>query len=175
VLLGIFERDYDAVIRFLDELPDDAHESIARALGYATVYNITGQPDLAKPYFETAKEWMEQQIAAQNRPYGKSRLLMTLAGITARLGDFDEARRLAKESMAVKVPDEPIITNRLLYWAALDVFIPAGDHDRAIELLDEYFARPVGWTIEGMSRDPRLDPIRDHPGWLVLVEKYKRR
>jgi len=26
-----------------------------------------------------------------------------------------------------------------------------------------------------LSRDPRLDPIRDHPGWLALVEKYKRR
>ncbi len=44
----------------------------------------------------------------------------------------------------------------------------------SIELLDEYFATPVGWTIEGLSRDPRLDPIRDHPGWLALVEKYKR-
>jgi hypothetical protein len=61
-----------------------------------------------------------------------------------------------------------------LFQAALGVFIPAGDHDRAIELLDEHFATPVGWTIEGLSRDPRLDPIRDHPGWLALVEKYKR-
>ena len=43
-----------------------------------------------------------------------------------------------------------------------------------IELLEEYFATPVGWTVEGMSRDPRLDPIRDHPGWLALVEKYAR-
>jgi len=61
-----------------------------------------------------------------------------------------------------------------LHMAALGVFIPAGDHDRAIELLDEHFATPVGWTIEGLLHDPRLDPIRDHPGWLALVEKYKR-
>ncbi len=47
-------------------------------------------------------------------------------------------------------------------------------HDRAIELLDEYFATPIGWTIEGLSPDPRLDPIRDHPGWLALVEKCNR-
>jgi len=76
--------------------------------------------------------------------------------------------------MALKYPDEPIITKDLLVKAALGVFIPAGDHDRAIELLDEHFATPIGWTIEGLSRDPRLDPIRDHPGWLALVEKYKR-
>ena len=99
---------------------------------------------------------------------------MRVAMSTAGLGDFDEARRIAEESMALKFPDEPIITKDFLVYSALTVFIPAGDHDRAIELLDEYFATPVGWTIEGMSRDPRLDPIRDHPGWLALVEKYKR-
>jgi len=171
VLLGVFERDYDAVIRFLDTLPNDR---IDIAFGYATVYQMTGQPDLAEPYWETAKERVEQHIANPNRPYGKSRAIMGLANATAGLGDFDEARRLANESMAMKFPDELIITNRLLYWAVISVFMPAGDHERAIELLDKYFATPVGWTIEGMSRDPRLDPIRDHPGWLALVEKYKR-
>ena len=74
----------------------------------------------------------------------------------------------------MKFPDEPIITKLLLNIAVVGVFIHAGDHDRAIELLDEHFATPIGWTIEGLSRDPRLDPIRDHPGWLALVEKYKR-
>ena len=171
VLLGIFERDYDAVIRLLDTLPTD---TTGTAFAYATFYKLAGQPDLAEPYWETVKERLEQRIADQIWPDTQSRALMGLANATAGLGDFDEARRLAEESMAMKFPDEPIITNRLLYWAALDVFMPAGDHDRAIELLDEYFATPVGWTIEGMSRDPRLDPIRDHPGWLALVEKYKR-
>ena len=137
-------------------------------------YRLAGQPDLAEPYFETAKEWLEQRVADQNFPEMKSRYLMQLASATAGLGDFDEARRLAEESMAMKFPDEPIVTKGLLRQAATCVFIPAGDHDRAIALLDEQFATPAGWTIEGMSHNPRLDPIRDHPGWLALVEKYKR-
>ena len=171
VFLGVFERDYDAVTRFLDTLPNDTTDT---AFAYATFYQMAGQPDLAEPYWETAKERVEQIVADQNRPYAKSRGLMGVANATAGLGDFDEARRLAEESMAMKFPDEPIITNLLLYYAALGVFMPAGDHDRAIELLDEHFATPAGWTIEGLSRDPRIDPIRDHPGWLALVEKYKR-
>jgi TolB-like protein len=170
-LLGILERDYEGVIRFFDELPDDAGE---KALGYATAYQLTGQADVAERYFEMAKEYWEPRVADQNRPYGKSRGLTILAVATAGLGDFDEARRLAEESMAMKFPDEPVVTKQILHLAALGVFIPAGDHDRAIELLDEHLATPVGWTIEGLSRDPQLDPIRDHPGWLVLVEKYGR-
>jgi hypothetical protein len=155
-------------------LPDDAGSSSGRAFGYASAYQLAGQPDLAEPHFEMAKELVAQLVADQNRPYGKSRALMLLASATAGLGDFDEARRLAEVSMAMKFPDEPMVAKQLLFFAAMNVFIPAGDHDRAIELLDEHFATPVGWTIEGLSRDPRLDPIRDHPGWLALVEKYKR-
>jgi len=171
VLLGIFERDYDAVIRFLDKLPDDTLDT---AFAYATFYQLAGQPDLAEPYFEMAKERLEQRVADPNYPEVKSRALMGLARVMAGLGEFDEARRMANESMAMKFPDEPMVTNALLYFAARGVFIPAGDNDRAIELLEEHLATPVGWTIEGLSRVPALDPIRDHPGWLALVEKYKR-
>ena len=90
------------------------------------------------------------------------------------MGDIDDAIPLAEESIAMRFPDEPIVTKFILLSATIGTFIPAGDYDRAIELLDEYFATPVGWSIEGLSPDPRLDPIRDHPGWLALVEKYKR-
>jgi tetratricopeptide (TPR) repeat protein len=175
-LLGIFERDFDAAIRFLDEfeMSEDDEDFIFIPIFYAQTYQLVGQPDLAEPYFETAKESLEQRVADPNYSVGKSRRLMNLAHVTAGLGDFDEARRLAEASMAMKFPDEPIVTKGLLRLAALGVFIPAGDHDRAIELLDEHFATPVGWTIEGLSRDPGLDPIRDHPGWLALIEKYER-
>ena len=94
--------------------------------------------------------------------------------MTASLGDFDEARRISEQAIAMNFPDEPEVKKFILLSAVLGVFIPAGDHNRAIELLDEYFATPVGWTIEGLTPDPRLDPIRDHPGWLALVERYKR-
>lgn len=173
-LLRLFERDYDGVIRLLDDLGGDVPDPGTVYLGYGNVYRLIGQPDLAEEYFETAKEHLTLRVADPNWPESKSRMLGALAQATAGLGDFDEARRLANESMAIKFPDEPMITKLLLYMAALSVFIPAGDHDRAIELLDEHFATPVGWTIEGLSRDPRLDPIRDHPGWLALVDKYKR-
>ena len=76
-----------------------------------------------------------------------------------------------KQADDENILDEPVITvQESEYITALKI-----EYEREnIELLDEYFATPVGWTIEGMSRDPRLDPIRDHPGWLALVEKYKR-
>jgi TolB-like protein/Flp pilus assembly protein TadD len=173
-LLGVFERDFDGVLRLFDELPDGALAASTKSQAYANVYLITGQPDLARPYFEAAKEQLVKRAADPNRPSGKSRMLAQLAFVTAALGDFDEARGLSEEAIAMKFPDEPEVTKFIGLSGVLGVFIPAGDYDRAIELLDEHFATPVGWTIEGLSRDPRLDPIRDHPGWSALVEKYAR-
>ena len=172
--LGISERDFDAVIRMLDELPGDSYDNVQRMEFYANTYEMAGQPDLAKPYLERAKESLEQRVADQNWPDSKSRSLVRLARVTAGLGDFDEARRLAEESLAMNFPDEPEVTKVMMWFAAVGVFIPAGDFDRAIELLDAHLATPVGWTIEGLLRDPRVDPIREYPGWLALVEKYKR-
>jgi TolB-like protein/Flp pilus assembly protein TadD len=173
-LLGVFERDFDGVLRLFDELPDGALTASTKAQAYANIYLITGQLDLARPYFEAAKEQLVIRAADPNRPSGKSRTLAQLAFVTAALGDFDEARRLSEEAIAMKFPDEPEVTKFIGLSGVLGVFVPAGDYDRAIELLDEHFATPVGWTIEGLMPDPRLDPIRDHPGWLALVEKYKR-
>lgn len=176
-LLGIFERDYEGVIRFLDELSlasENSNRSVVRALHYGHIYVLVGQPELSHPYFERARRLLEQQVADPNLPAGRSRRLMLLAMATAGAGRFEDARRFAEESLAMRFPDEPMVTKNLLRQAATGVFIPAGDHERAIELLDEHFATPVGWTIEGMLRDPQLDPIRDHPDWLALVENYKR-
>jgi TolB-like protein/Flp pilus assembly protein TadD len=174
-LLGVFERDYNAVINFLDELPDGALDPTTMAQAYGNVHRLNGQPDLAKPHFDFAQQQLERNVADPNRPYGKSRQMAQLAFVTAALGDFDEARRLSEESLAMRFPDESVVTKFLNLSAAIGVFIPAGDYDRAIELLDEHLATPVGWAIEGLLHDPRIDPIRDHPGWLALVEKYKRK
>ena len=44
----------------------------------------------------------------------------------------------------------------------------------AIYELDKYLAGPAPWSIEGLLPDPRLDPIREDPRFVVLVKKYQR-
>ena len=66
--LGILERDFDAVIRFLDELPDDTLDIELKADFHAITYQLAGQPDLAEPYFEIAKDYLEQRLAGQYFP-----------------------------------------------------------------------------------------------------------
>jgi len=82
-LLGILERDYATVIRFLDEVSDETQGTPGTlARYYAKTYRLAGKPDLAEPYFETAKEQLEQRVADQNYAVYKSRRLMDLAEAT---------------------------------------------------------------------------------------------
>jgi tetratricopeptide (TPR) repeat protein len=173
--LGIFERDFDAVIEFLDASPDDAWgwRSRDRLLGES--YRLAGKPAQAKPYFEAAKEHFMRELADPQFPENNSRQLMALAQVTAGLGNFEEAMRLAREALEMKFPNDPPTVKWFSSEAALGVYVPAGEYDRAIELLDEHLSSNVGWTIEGLLNDPRLDPIREVPAFLDLVEKYKRR
>ena len=54
------------------------------------------------------------------------------------------------------------------------VFLATGDFDTAIAELDAYLAAPGMWSIEGLLPDPRMDGIREHPGFQELVRKYQR-
>jgi hypothetical protein len=58
--------------------------------------------------------------------------------------------------------------------AAIRVLARAGAVDAAVEQLDIYLAGPGFWSIEGLLPNPRLDPLRDEPGFRMLVEKYRR-
>jgi hypothetical protein len=55
------------------------------------------------------------------------------------------------------------------------VLIPARELDEALSELDDYLAGRGQWSIEGLSADPRLDPIRDDSRFATLVAKYERR
>ena len=61
---------------------------------YGHVYRLTGQPELAKPYFEMARELLEQQVADPNLPVCEIPQLMQLALVTAGAGDLRRRQAL---------------------------------------------------------------------------------
>ena len=60
--------------------------------------------------------------------------------------------------------------------AVLGILLQLGDTDQALAELDEYLGSSVGyWSLDGLSRDPRLDAFRDDPRFDALSEKHRRR
>jgi hypothetical protein len=63
----------------------------------------------------------------------------------------------------------------LQYEAIMRVFLITDPIGRALPMLDEFLSvHGGGISIEGLLPDPRLDPVRDDPRFVELVEKYRR-
>ena len=49
-----------------------------------------------------------------------------------------------------------------------------GDYERALDRLEEVLAVPSPFSSAWMKADPLLAPLRDHPRFQALIEKYER-
>ena len=165
---AVYERDYETALRYLDESEE---EDADKARLYGVTYHLAGMPELAKPQFELAHA--ESARAVDEKPEDPWRLA-SLGEILAYLGDRDAALDLARRAMEL-LPSSTDATTA--HFVRLDVFwilVATEDYESAVEQLESYLERPGLWSIEGLQLDPRLNPIRNDPGFQALVRRYGR-
>jgi hypothetical protein len=52
------------------------------------------------------------------------------------------------------------------------LYLGLGDHARSLEWLERAYAERRGW-LAYLRVNPLLDPLRDEPGFKVLLEKMR--
>ncbi len=55
------------------------------------------------------------------------------------------------------------------------IYIITGEHDKAIELLEQLLSIPSYVTKSRLKTDPSYDPLRDNPIFQELIEKYEEK
>jgi hypothetical protein len=122
-------------------------------------------------YFQQTKAAIEEQLASpkmKGKPFEPLRI--SLAEVQAALGDREGA--MASLERAGSFPST--LQGRAARFAVvIRVLIPLGEHERALKELDDCLEASRGWTIEGLLKDPRIDPVRNDPRFAALVAKYK--
>jgi len=55
------------------------------------------------------------------------------------------------------------------------IHVLLGDYDCALDRLEEVLSEPAYFSTAWMQADPLLAPLRDHPRFKALIEKYEKK
>jgi tetratricopeptide (TPR) repeat protein len=184
-LAAILDHDYERALRLLDrsdEQPifdgDVAPSFVPKDSLYARTHVLARNDAQARRYFETVMRKIDEDLMhlPANDAAGAAVLYLSLAEAQAGLGQRAEAlATVARARSLVPKTEDEILGGHIQLASVVRVLAPAGDTDPALLELADYLRGPGLWAIEGLKRDPRLDPIRDDPRFDALLENYERK
>jgi TolB-like protein/DNA-binding winged helix-turn-helix (wHTH) protein/Flp pilus assembly protein TadD len=177
---ALYERHYETALGYLDawKLDRDLFSQqsfyIPKASYYGVTYRLMERDGVARKYFGKARAQLRQAIEENDQD---ARRHVSMAEALMGLGEREAAMREANRAMQLWPPEEDAMTGPTIQADVVKrVFAPLGESEAAIAALEAFLSVPGGgWSIDGLSRDPRFDPIRDDPAFQALVEKYTRK
>jgi len=117
----------------------------------------------------SALELLEREI--EDRPHDH-RLYAALGHALAILGRDEEAVRVGEHAAELMPISKDALEGPRQVIELAKIYARVGQHDKAMDLIEELLAIP-SWLSVGLLRlDPVWDPLRDHPRFQALLEKY---
>ncbi len=172
--LTMYERDYQTALDWVDSAAaeywsDDSHlRTMAGRKGF--VYRYMGDSSRALTAFATAQIFLESHSEELESYNGfHSELGLVYAG----LGRKDEAIREGRFALnRMPISKDAFLGGDRTYDLA-QIYVMVEEYDGAIELLDTLMSVPYTLSIPMLKLDPMWDPLRDHPRFQALLEKYE--
>jgi hypothetical protein len=121
--------------------------------------------------------WDSLALVVDRSPPRNRRELAAVALIYQGLGEKEAAIGMAEALVDLRgasseggTPSAPLLSeDRILLARILTHF---GETERAIEILEEELPIPSQLTVPLLEVDPIWDPLRDHPRFQALLERY---
>jgi serine/threonine-protein kinase len=139
-------------------------------LATAELHDRMNRAEAARAHYDSARTLLGAMT--RERPddaFFNSELAIAFAG----LGLADEAVRTGRRAVEMLPPSEDAMdgTDPLAYLA--QVYLMVGEPERAIEQLEVLLANPGWLSAHWLRLDPIWDPLRDHPRFQALLDRYE--
>jgi serine/threonine-protein kinase len=174
--ISMYERDYE---RALDELAEMSSEAVWGKLGRYTprsmiaaqLHRLMGDEQASRALYEEARVFLEPQLRDQG--VDQSSIRRALGIVYAGLGRTEDAAREVRAAVEVARANRNVLTGAHVSVDLATVYVMVGEHELAIDLLESLVsAPPYALTVPLLRLEPRWDPLRDHPRFQEILEKY---
>lgn len=159
-LLYYYLGDPPKAIAALETAIDMAPDNVLAWSNLGDALTFSDEPERADQAFANAERLGEARMAVNARD---ALALIDLAWIKAMLGNLEDAQRLMARALEID-PTDPYVH----YIDGL-VLVQVGDNAGAIERLKT--ALETGYPLALMAAEPHLEPLRDDPRFLALINE----
>ncbi len=161
--IEILARDYQKALAIVEADTADWF------LWKADIHRYMGQPEQAAAYYDSARVTYEERVRNDPDSYAAhGNLGIAYAG----LGRREEAAREGKLAVEILPLSRDAYggTGRILQLAI--IYTMLGEQDAAIDQLELLLSIPSELAVPLLKLDPQWDPLREHPRFRALLEKY---
>jgi len=142
---------------------------IPKAQLKAQVYGLMGRPASERAQYDAAREMMEARVREKPRD---ARFHSALGIAYAGLGRTEEAIREGKLAVDMISVDKDMWLGPFRKKDLAHIYTLVGDYDSALKEIEFLLANPTYYSTPLIRMDPTWAPLRDHPRFQALMEKY---
>ena len=172
VNLKILGRNYKAALELLSS---DLVESYGgqKALNSGLVYRFLEKLELARNSFDSARILLEKQVKEQpDNPEPHSNLGIAYAG----LGRKEEAIREGKLAVELYPVSKDAYLGPVYVNGLAVIHVMVGENEEALDKIEYLQSIPsIYLSVPLLRLSPTWDPLREHPRFKKLLEKYSEK
>jgi TolB-like protein/Tfp pilus assembly protein PilF len=167
------QRKFPEALAVAKQLPQDlSDDAKPREFFEGVIYTFLNDKEKARSAFEQARPIVEQSLReAPNDALRHALLGQILAGLGKKEAAIAEGKRavelLPESRDALTGPKATLELAKIYTWT--------GETDQALQLLEHSLSTPSGITIPLLKLDPVWDPLRSHPRFQTLIDRYAAR
>ena len=133
------------------------------------MYGLLGKPEMARAYYDSARVMLEEKVAAVP---DDARYHRGLGIAYAGLGRKNDAIREGELAAKLAPISQDAFYNFPIAISLTRIYVMVGEYEDAIDPLEYLLSIPAELSIPSLRVDPTWDPLRDHPRFQALLEKY---
>jgi len=171
----VFERDYEAALRLMDEYPRPAIEHVTfhgpKALMVGDMHRLMGNTDQAQKSYGEALASVQESLETRGED---ARIHAVHGQVLARLGRRDEAIAAGLRAVELYPASLDAFHGPYMELALAQIYSMVGDTEKGFDGIEALLRGPQKAVISlPMIRlYPIFDTFRDHPRYLQLESEF---